>query len=270
MNGSIPNLKGTPEELEIIGFNLLSTNYNKSRDTLAFPVAVSIRTGEKGIYVKTPINDWMEYSEAILFLGSNKVNRKKCEDEEINKFFRSILNDANENDSLLLVDTSNRLNSILKDFQDKNLNINKVYTEYENVRIMRVKNNLDIPVCVGINNEDDVYFLSGVKQIINSVFYSNEGKTTTYKHIKSFETKMEHLSKEFKVPASLEIVPVKLNKEDDIGSFVYFTHMLRNLNITYDSFSSVPVVNHLAKSFEEVLSAKDIKEDIKKDNEDDE
>lgn len=261
MNGSIPNLKGTPEELEIIGFNLLSTNYNKSRDTLAFPVAVSIRTGEKGIYVKTPINDWMEYSEAILFLGSNKVNRKKCEDEEINKFFRSILNDANENDSLLLVDISNRLNSILKDFQDKNLSVNKVYTEYENVRIMRVKNNLDIPVCVGINNEDDVYFLSGVKQIINSVFYSNEGKTTTYKHIKSFETKMEHLSKEFKVPASLEIVPVKLNKEDDIGSFVYFTHMLRNLNITYDGFSSVPVVNHLAKSFEEVLSAKDIKEE---------
>lgn len=72
---------------------------------------------------------------------------------------------------------------------------------------------------------------------------------------------MEHLSKEFKVPASLEIVPVKLNKEDDIGSFVYFTHMLRNLNITYDGFSSVLVVNHLAKSFEEVLSAKDIKEE---------
>lgn len=37
--------------------------------------------------------------------------------------------------------------------------------------------------------------------------------------------------------------------------------MLRNLNITYDGFSSVPVVNHLAKSFEEVLSAKDIKEE---------
>lgn len=98
-----------------------------------------------------------------------------------NKFFRSIVNDANENDSLLLVDTSNRLNSILKDFQDKNLSVNKVYTEYENVRIMRVKNNLDIPVCVGINNEDDAYFLSGVKRIINNVFYSNEGKTTTYK-----------------------------------------------------------------------------------------
>lgn len=168
-----------------------------------------------------------------------------------NKFFRSIVNDANENDSLLLVDTSNRLNSILKDFQDKNLNINKVYTEYENVRIMRVKNNLDIPVCVGINNEDDVYFLKGVKQIADNVFYSNEGKTTTYKHIKSFETKMEHLSKEFKMPATLEIVPIKLNKEDDIKSFVYFTHMLRNLNITYDDFSSVPVVNHLAKSFKE-------------------
>lgn len=150
-----------------------------------------------------------------------------------------------------MVDTSNRLNSILKDFQDKNLNINKVYTEYENVRIMRVKNNLDIPVCVGINNEDDVYFLKGVKQIADNVFYSNEGKTTTYKHIKSFETKMEHLSKEFKMPATLEIVPIKLNEEDDIKSFVYFTHMLRNLNITYDDFSSVPVVNHLAKSFKE-------------------
>lgn len=270
MNGPIPNLKGMPKEFEVIGFNLLSTNYNKFKDTLAFPVAVSIRTGEKEIYVKTPINDWMEYNKAILFLGSNSANRKRCEEEEINKFFRSIVNDANENDSLLLVDTSNRLNSILKDFQDKNLNINKVYTEYENVRIMRVKNNLDIPVCVGINNEDDVYFLKGVKQIANNVFYSNEGKTTTYKHIKSFETKMEHLSKEFKMPATLEIVPVKLNKEDDIKSFVYFTHMLRNLNITYDDFSSVPVVNHLAKSFKEVLLSKDIEEDIKKDNEDDE
>ena len=218
MNGSIQNLKGMPKELEVIGFNLLSTNYNKIKDKLAFPVAVSIRTGEKEIYVKTPINDWMEYSKAILFLGSNRVNRKKCEDEEIN------------------------------------------------VRIMRVKNNLDIPVCVGIKNEDDVYFLSGVKQIIDNVFYSNEGKTTTYKHIKSFETKMEHLSKEFKVPAALEIVLVKLNKEDDIESFVYFTHMLRNLNITYDGFSSVPVVNHLAKSFKEVLLSKDIEEN----NQDDE
>lgn len=258
---NLKGLKGVPNNLEIIGFNLLSANYNKKYDTLSFPVAVSVRTGEKEIYVKTPSNDWMEYSEAILFLGKNNGNQKKYEVDEINIFFRDILNDANDSDSLVLVDTSNRLNSILKDFQDKELQVNKKYTEYNNIRLIRVKNNSDVPVCVGINYEDDAYFLSGLKKITDNVFYSTQGKTTTYKGIRSDATKLEALNKEFKIPSALEIVPVKLNEQDDIESFVYFVHMLRQLNITYDEYSSVPMVNHLAKSFQEVLLIKDIDED---------
>lgn len=40
--------------------------------------------------------------------------------------------------------------------------------------------------------------------------------------------------------------------------------MLRQLNITYDEFSSVPMVNHLAKSLQDVLVVKDteLKEEI--------
>ncbi len=258
---TLKGLKGVPNNLEIIGFNLLSTNYNKNYDTLSFPVAVSIRTGEKEIYVKTPVNDWMEYSEAILFLGKNNGNQKKYEVDEINTFFRNILNDANENDSLVLVDTSNRLNLLLKDFQDKELQINKEYTEYTNVRLIRVKSNLDVPVCVGVNGDDNAYFLSGLKKITDNVFYSIQGKTTTYKGIRSDEVKLKALNKEFKIPSALEIVPVKLNKDDDIESFVYFVHMLRQLNITYDEYSSVPMVNHLAKSFQEVLLVKDLEEE---------
>lgn len=106
----------------------------------------------------------MEYSEAILFLGKNNDKQKKYEESEINKFFRTILNDANESDSLVLVDTSNRLNSIIKDFQDKELQINKEYSEYNNIRIIRVKNNLDVPVCVGINNDDNAVFLVGLRR----------------------------------------------------------------------------------------------------------
>ena len=258
---TLKGLKGVPDDLEIIGFNLLSTNYNKKYDTLSFPVAVSIRTGEKEIYVKTPINDWMEYSEAILFLGKNNGNQKKYEVDEINTFFRDILNDANDSDSLVLVDTSNRLNSILKDFQDKELQINKVYTEYNNIRLIRVKNNLDVPACVGVNDIDDAYFLSGLKKITDNVFYSTQGKTTTYKGIRSDEIKLKALNKEFKIPSALEIVPIKLNKDDDIESFAYFVHMLRQLNITYDDYSAVPMVNHLAKSFQEVLLVKDVEMD---------
>lgn len=258
---TLKGLKGVPDNLEIIGFNLLSTNYNKKYDTLSFPVAVSIKTGEKEIYVKTPVNDWMEYSEAILFLGKNNGNQKKYEVDEINTFFRNILNDANESDSLVLVDTSNRLNSILKDFQDKELKINKVYTEYNNVRLIRVKSNLDIPACMGVNSYDNAYFLSGLKKITDNVFYSIQGKTTTYKGIRSDEVKLKTLNKEFKIPSALEVVPVKLNEDDDIESFVYFVHMLRQLNITYDEYSSVPMVNHLAKSLQEVLLVKDIYEE---------
>ena len=258
---TLNGLKGVPDNLEIIGFNLLSTNYNKKYDTLSFPVAVSIKTGEKDIYIKTPVNDWMEYSEAILFLGKNNGNQKKYELEEINTFFRDILNDANDNDSLVLVDTSNRLNSILKDFQDKELQMNKIYTEYNNIRLIRVKNNLDVPVCVGVNESDDAYFLSGLKKITDNVFYSIQGKTTTYKGIRSYAIKLKALNKEFKIPSVLEIVPIKVNKDDDIESFVYFTHMLRQLNITYNEYSAVPMVNHLAKSFQEVLLVKDIEEE---------
>lgn len=258
---TLKGLKGVPDNFEIIGFNLLSTNYNKKYDTLSFPVAVSIRTGEKEIYVKTPVNDWMEYSEAILFLGKNNDKQKKYEEFEINKFFRTILNDANESDSLVLVDTSNRLNSILKDFQDKELQINKEYTEYNNVRLIRVKSNLDVPACVGVNSDDNAYFLSGLKKITDNVFYSIQGKTTTYKGIRSDEVKLKVLNKEFKIPSALEIVPIKLNENDDIESFVYFVHMLRQLNITYDEYSSVPMVNHLAKSFQEVLLIKDLEEE---------
>lgn len=258
---SLTGLKGMPDNLEIIGFNLLSTNYNKKYDTLSFPVAVSIRTGEQDIYVKTPVNDWMEYSEAILYLGKNNEEEKKYDEVQINKFFRSILNDANENNSLILVDTSNRLNSILVDFQDKKLKLNERFEEFRNVRIIRVKNNADIPVCVGINEKDDAYFLSGLKKITDNIFYSTEGKTTTYKGIRSNERKLESLNKEFKIPSGLEIVPAKLNIEDNSDSFVYFTHMLRQLNITYFGHSSVPMVNHLAKSFQEVLLVKDVDED---------
>ena len=45
--------------LKIIEFNL---NYNKKCDTLSFPVAVSIRIEEKENYLRTSIDDWMEYS----------------------------------------------------------------------------------------------------------------------------------------------------------------------------------------------------------------
>lgn len=255
---NLKGLKGVPDNIEIIGFNLLSTNYNKKYDTLSFPVAVSVRTGEKEIYIKTPINDWMEYSEAILFLGKNNDKQKKYEESEINKFFRTILNDANENDSLVLVDTSNRLNSIIKDFQDKELQINKDYAEYNNIRLIRVKNNLDVPVCVGINNDDNAGFFSGLKKITENVFYSIGKKPITYTSIGNNQTKLKFLNKEFKTISALEIVPVKLKEGDNAESFVYFTHKLRAVNITYGEYSSVPMVNHLAKSLQEVLLIKDL------------
>ena len=258
---TLKGLKGVPDNLEIIGFNLLSTNYNKKYDTLSFPVAVSIRTGEKEIYVKTPVNNWMEYSEAILYLGKNNGKQKKYEDYEINTFFRDILNDANDSDSIVLVDASNRLNSILRDFQDKELKINKVYTEYNNIRLIRVKNNLDVPACVGINSDDNASFLSGLKKITDNVFYSIGKKPTTYTNIRKDEAKLKSLNKEFRTLLALEIVPIKLKEDDDIESFVYFIHKLREFNITYSEYSSVPMVNHLAKSFQEVLLVKDIYEE---------
>lgn len=257
---NLKGLKGMQKDLEIIGFNLLSTNRSKYKDTLSFPVAVSIRTGEKDIYVKTPVNDWMLYNDAILKLGADN-NQKLYNDNEINTFFRGILNDANEDDSLVLVDTSNRLNTIFKDFQDKNIKFNGVYNEYKNVRLIRVKNNFDVPKIVGVNNDDKAYFTSGVKQIVENVFYSAQGKETTYQQIWESHRKLNSPSKEFKIPGTLEIVPVKLNKDDNVESFVYFTHILRNLNITYGDLSSVPVVNHLAKSFQEVLLVKDIEDE---------
>ena len=138
-----------------------------------------------------------------------------------------------------------------------------MFTEYNNIRLIRVKNNLDVPVCVGVNESDDAYFLSGLKKITDNVFYSTQGKTTTYKGIRSDEIKLKALNKEFKIPSALEIVPIKKNKDDNIESFVYFTHMLRQLNITYSEYSSVPMVNHLAKSFQEVLLVKDVDEEDK-------
>ena len=78
----------------------------------------------------------------------------------------------------------------------------------------------------------------------------------------SIRIKLKALNKEFKIPSALEIVPIKLNESDDIESFVYFTHMLRQLNITYDDYSSVPMVNHLAKSIQEVLLVKDLDSEI--------
>ena len=258
---TLKGLKGVPDNLEIIGFNLLSTNYNKKYNTLSFPVAVSIRTGEKEIYVKTPVNDWMEYSEAILFLGKNNGNQKRYEVDEINTFFRNILNDANDSDSIVLVDTSNKLNSILKDFQDKELQINKVFTEYNNIRLIRVKNNSDVPVCVGIDSNDNASFLNRLKKITDNVFYSIGKKPTTYTNIGTKDVKLKSLDKEFRTPLALEIVPIKLNEDDNIESFVYFTHKLRELNITYGEYSAVPMVNHLAKSFQEVLLVKDLEID---------
>lgn len=157
----------------------------------------------------------MEYSEAILFLGKNNDKQKKYEESEINKFFRTILNDANENDSLVLVDTSNRLNSIIKDFQDKELQINKDYAEYNNIRLIRVKNNLDVPVCVGINNDDNAGFFSGLKKITENVFYSIGKKPITYTSIGNNQTKLKFLNKEFKTISALEIVPVKLKEGDN-------------------------------------------------------
>lgn len=257
---SLKGIKGMPHNLEIIGFNLLSTNRSKAKDTLSYPVAVSIRTGEKEIYVKTPSNDWMLYSDAIIKLGSGNNKEKLYNENEINTFFRNILSDANVDNALVLVDTSNRLNTILTDFQDKNVKINDMYKEFKNIRLMRVKSNGDVPDIVGVNEEDVAYFISGLKRITENIYYSSEGKGTTYQSIWDSHRKLNSPNKEFKIPGTLEILPVKLNENDDMDSFAYFTHILRQLNITYRDYSSVPLVNHLAKSFQEVLLVKDLED----------
>lgn len=254
------NFKTVSEEIEFIGFNLLSTNRNKNRDTLSFPIAVSIKSGSKNIYVKTPINDWMLYREAILELGANNKKNKRYDDNEVNTFFRSILNDANEGNSLVMVDTSNRLNSVLKDFQDKEVKLNSRYNEYKNVRIVRVKSNQDVPKVVGIRDEEDVSFASGLKKIVENVYYSLEQKGITYTSISKSHRKLDKLNKEFKMPSALEIIPVKINENDDVEDYIYAVHKLRRMNLTYSDFSAVPVVNHLAKSFQEVLIVKDNEE----------
>lgn len=260
----IKGLKGIPENLEIVGFSLLSTNRNLKFDELSVPIAVSILSNTKEIFVKTPFdNEWMEYKEALLHLGSMKYSNssrasKKFMDADINRFFISVVNDIKESDSLVLVDTSNRLNSVFKDFQDKNIELNSYGNEFKKVRFIRVKSNLDIPEGIGLNEEGSASFILGVKRVTDNVYYSLEGKTITYKKINSMDRKYKWPSKEFKLPRALEIIPVKLNDEDDIDSFVYFTHILRQLNITYYGYTSMPCVNHLCKSFQEVLLSKDV------------
>lgn len=258
---SVKGLKGIPQDLEIVGFNLLSTNKSEKFDTLSLPVAVSMSVGKKEIYVKTPIfDDWMRYKDAILKLGSLNYNdkSKKYSKDEIKMFFTEILNDIKDENSLVIVDTSNRLNSVLQDFQDRNIKINKINNHFKNIRFIRVKSNIDVPNAVGLNDNGEAYYTSGVSEILDNIYYSLEGKTTTYTGIWQADRKYINPGKEFKIPGTLEIVTAKLNEEDNKDSFVYLVNSLRNMNITFDEWTSVPLVNHLAKSFQEVLEVRDV------------
>lgn len=263
---STTGLKGIPEKLDIVGFTLLSSNQIQNKVALEVPVAISVSTYDREIRVKTPFsNEWQSYYEAILELGSREYQKydKKQKDRQLSKvqlntFFTQILNEIKEENALVLVDVSNRMNTLLPDFQNNNLMISKTNSEYKKLRLIRVKSNPEIPDYVGVAEKvgEIEDFLSGVWGITEDIFYSIEPKALTFTTVNSSKPKLDYPRKFVKYPKMLEIIPVKLLEEDDKGDFVWFTHRLRGMNSMYEDYTKMPFVIHLGEKLKEVLEIK--------------
>ena len=259
-------LKGIPEDLDIVGFLLLGGNKGDNKDAVEMPIAIATSTYDETILVKTPLSDeWLDYYEAILELGKReyKLYEKKPKDrkvsvQQVSTFYQQVLYDMQDKDAVVIVDVSNRMDSLLPDFQNQNLSINDTNREHKKVRIIRVKSNDEIPDYVGEGRENKIEdFLSGVWKITEDIYYSLERKGVTYQNINSSRAKVDYPYEFVKYPKILEIIPVKLLDEDNKESYVYFTHALRLMNSMYKDFTKKPFIIHLGEKLQEVLEIKD-------------
>ncbi|PHV69600.1 hypothetical protein CS063_14920 [Sporanaerobium hydrogeniformans] len=257
-------LKGMPQKLDIVGFKLLSSNKNQYKDALEVPIAISTSTYDGQIMVKTPFSSgWISYYEAVLQLGKMKYQkydkRKKNRDlsvDTLNRFFIEILNELKDMDALVIVDVSNRMNTLLPTFQNKNIIIQGTNTEYKKLRLIRVKANDENPEYVGEQDGVQEDFLTGVWGLTDNVFYSVEKKGLTFKKVNSKLPKLDYPRFVVKYPRMVEIVPVKLLEEDNKDEYVYFTHKMRGMNSMYEDYTKMPFVIHLGEKLQEVLEIK--------------
>lgn len=257
-------LKGMPQQLDIVGFTLLSSNKSQYKDALEVPIAISTSTYDGEIRVKTPFSGgWISYYEAVLQFGKMKYQKydKRQKDralskDKLNSFFIEILNELKDMDALVIVDVSNRMNTLLPTFQNKNIIIQGTNTEYKKLRLIRVKANQENPEYVGEQDGVQEDFLTGVWGLTDNVFYSVEKKGLTFKKVNSKLPKLDYPRFVVKYPRMLEIVPVKLLEEDNKDEYVYFTHKMRGMNSMYEDYTKMPFVIHLGEKLKEVLEIK--------------
>ena len=255
-------LKGIPEELSIVGLLLLSSNEHDNKDAVEMPIAIATKTSDKKVLVKTPLSDqWIDYYDAILTLGKRgyelhekKPKERKLSTQQVSKFYQQVLYDMQDEEAIILVDVSNRMNSLLPEFQNQNISVNGINCEHKKIRIIRVKSNDEILDYVGEGKANEIEdFLTGVWKITDDIFYSIERKGTTYTKVISSKAKVDYTSKFIKYPKILEIILVKLLPEDNKESYVYFTHALRQMNSMYKDFTKKPFILHLGEKLQEVL-----------------
>ncbi len=255
---NINTLKTIPKSIEIVGFTLLYTDGANWKEKICVPIATSVTPGSQEILVKTPYSDWMPYDKTIIHLGSRdyKKGEKWLDKQAVNKFFKGILYDIKDQESLIIVDTSNTLNIMIPELQDRNLDIDNCFKEFPRTRVIRIKDNEDIPDYLGTKEDMDPGFISGVIQVKEKVFYSIPAKSNTYPK-RNYESKLENQDVFIKYPKLVEIVPIKLLENDNQDEFVYLVHKLRLMNLTYKYFTNMPFIIHLGRKLQEAIEVKD-------------
>lgn len=253
----VERLKSIPKQVNLIGFSLLATNKSKGKDDLLIPVAINVNTECDDVLAMTPFGEWEPYDQAILRLGSMDVEtkQKKQDAQAINSFLQSVLYSVQDEEVVLFIDVSNKLNTFMKELQDKNLQINECFAEFPRVRVIRIKSNEDIPDYLGTKEAEKATFISGVTQIKENVFYCVPKKSRTYPS-RTYKPKLEEQDLHIKYPEIMEIVTAKLLEGDNPEEYAYLAYKMMEMNLTYGDVTKVPFVNHLGKQLEEVLEVR--------------
>lgn len=132
------------------------------------------------------------------------------------------------------------------------------FDESNQLRIIRVRNNLEVPdYLTPLNDKGDYQSKSGIFTL-DGVYYSigqkpDDKEYNNARYSTNSKLLMEYPNKTCKIPNIVELYPIHLNMSDDPNEWISLVHNYREFAHQYKGTLQAPLLLHMASQLEEYI-----------------